>query len=242
MTPEHYGGFDYIHQLNPAEMKRASAFGIPSRRMVLLPYGVSVPKFHVGEKQAARRHLGLPEDVPLVLTVGAHGVHKRLDFLVRHMVSVGRDTYLLIVGDASDKQTSELRALGRRLLRDRFKFVSLPHERMSEAYASADLYVHASLHEGFGLALVEAMAAGLPLVHHDEPGLNYAVGEGGLAINMADGQLLHDTLNSVLSDSEMAKQLGRQAKNRVTRKFTWQVLLPQYMKMYQEVLNVPIDN
>ena len=136
-----------------------------------------------------RSDSGIPEDAFLVLTVGAHGGHKRLDFLIREMASIWANFHLLVVGQPSPQDAS-LKEFARRTLGSSVSFATFPHEQMAGVYGSAHLYVHAALHEGLGLALLEAMACGLPSVHHDEAGMNSLVNDGGVAVDMTDGAAL----------------------------------------------------
>jgi len=239
LAPVHYGRFDYIQQVNPVELQRALADGIPPERMVLVPYGVATDRFTRNYGRAFRRRLGIPDDEPVFLSVGAHSAHKRLDFLIRCMATVKGNARLLVVGEESPSETPQLRALAKRFLGQRAVFATLPHETMPAVYAASDLYVHCSLHEGCSLALLEAMASGLPVIHHDEPAMNWIVGSGGVAVDMTRGEQLSQAVEVLLGDSHLRSGLSQEARRRAEEEFSWQVLLPRYLGMYREALRLP---
>ncbi len=241
LSPYHYRRFDLIHQVNPTELDRALAHGVPNSRMTLLPYGVSVDSFHRESREETRSSLGIPESVPVLLTVGAHGTHKRLDFLIRQLAAMDDGPHLVIVGEEAPHETPELRRLASHLLGEKVNFLSLPHEAMPFVYTSADIYVHCSLREGFGLTLLEAMAAGLPIVHHNESVMNWLVGDAGVGVDMLNGEQLRMTLNTLLADSGLWGQLAEKARKRARVRFSWEVLLPRYAKMYERALSLPLN-
>ena len=240
LDPSDYERFDFIQQVNPVELNRALEHGYSAERMALVPYGISQDRFERNDGNDLRDELGIQGDVPVVLSVGAHVGHKRLEFLIQEMARLNTTFHLLIVGEESKSRTPFLRSLAADLLTDRVTFLDLPHDRIPSAYALADLYVHAALKEGFGLALLEAMAAGLPAIHHDEPGMNWLVGDAGLAVDMTRGGGLAETVKTVITDSAIKTGLGARARKRVESGFSWQVLLPRYLEMYAEAVRLPL--
>ncbi len=239
LAPFHYKRFDFIQQVNPVEMDRALTSSIPPQKMALVPYAVAVDRFHKRKGNQLRGLLGIPEGVPVVLSVGAHGTHKRLEFLIQQMAAVDDHAYLLIAGEEAPDATHRLRALADRLLGGRVIFISLPYEAMPSLYASSDLYIHGSLREGFGVALLEAMASGLPVIHHDEPGMNWVVGDAGVGVDMTNREQVLGTLRTCLENSTLTSRLAKRARERVKERFSWETLLPQYLKMYERALSLP---
>ena len=236
--PDDFRRFDFIQQVNPVEMERATAYGINPARMMLVPYAVDVGRFRPSRGTTFRGDSGIPEEALLVLTVGPHGGHKRLDFLVRDMGGVRASVHLLVVGQPSPQDAS-LKEMARRALGSRVSFATFPHVEMPGVYASADLYVHAALFEGFGLALLEAMACGLPIVHHDDAGMNWLVNDGGVAVDMPNGAALSEAIRSLAADPDLLKQLSECARRRAEEMFSWDAVLPQYTSMYREAVRMP---
>lgn len=122
-----------------------------------------------GEKGAARRRLGLA-DGRWILFIGQHGVHKKIDCLLKAMPAVWREcpTARLLIAGGTTTATPELKTLaaglsggesGRILFHDDFAA-----DQKGDLYAAADVFVSLSEHESFGIVLVEAMARGVPVV------------------------------------------------------------------------------
>ncbi len=240
LSPPQYERFDYVQQVSPVEMQTALEYGYPEERMTLVPYGVFHDRFGKSDGKDLAEDIGIHNDVPVVLSVGAHGGHKRLEFLIQQLARVEASFHLLLLGEEHRSRTPYLRSIATDLLPDRVTFLHLPHERIPSAYALADVYVHAGLREGLPLALLEAMAAGLPVIHHDEPGMNWLVGEGGLALDMRDAESLIEGLGAVISNPAARERLGQRGRRRAEGSFSWEVLLPRYVKMYEDALSLPL--
>lgn len=237
--PGAYRRFDFVQQVNPVAMANALAYGIDPDRMMLVPYAVRVDGSRPVRDIAVRRELQIPDDAFLVLSVGTHGAHKRLDFLVRAIAEADIDVHLLIAGQPSPED-AELKRIAATSLGGRVSFASYPHGRMPRVYGAADLYAHAALGEGLGLALLEAMACGLPVLHHDEPGMNWLVDDGGVAVNMTDMRAFGEVVRSIVADPSLRHRLSQQARRRAEA-FSWDALLPSYSIMYERAARVSPD-
>lgn len=152
----------------------------------LVEYGISTPITTVstGVPEEAfratdpthliRRRYGIPAAAPLVLTVARLGKEKSLDYLLRAFVQIGRfhpDAYYLVLGDGPHRL--ELETLAKELgINQRVIFAGTVTRRADvlKAYATADLFLFASRTDTQCMTMLEAAAAGLPLVaRHDAP-------------------------------------------------------------------------
>jgi len=238
MVPADYQRFDFIHQVNPVELERALAHGISDSRMMLVPYGVDVHRYGPTVQGTVRDRLGIQDDAFVVLNVGSHGAHKRIDVLIQQMQNVRENAHLLVVGDQSSSESEGLRRLARQVLGGRASFASFSHAEMPQVYAAANLYVHTALYEGFGIVFLEAMASGLPVVHHDERSMNWIVGEGGVTTDTTDPIALSETIQALLADPDRLEDLSTKARRRVEGSFSWDTLLPRYVSMYSHALSL----
>jgi glycosyltransferase involved in cell wall biosynthesis len=98
------------------------------------------------------------------------------------------------------------------------------------ALRQIDLLVLPSQAEGFGLVLIEAMAAGIPVIATDAPGIRDVVvhQQTGLLVPIADPQAIEQAVQQLSSDDSLREQFIRQARLSVEKKFSWSVILPQY--------------
>lgn len=104
-----------------------------------------------------------------------------------------------------------------------------------ELIKAADLYVHCSHTEGFGIAALEAMAAGLPVVATNVPGLAQVVGDAGILVSPDDCAALARAMPSVLESPALRGKLAHAALARA-RLFGIEDTAEQYLDVYRTVL------
>ncbi len=143
----------------------------------MIPNFVDTSRFCPGEQAVERAKFGLPPDRTVILCCAAiRSFHKRIDVLLQSFDALCRrkktDAILVIAG-GREAETDELIASGTRLLQDRVRFLpDLPRASMPDLYRAGDAFVLPSLHEMFGIVLLEALATGLPVLCNDTPGLS----------------------------------------------------------------------
>ena len=106
--------------------------------------------------------------MPVILSVGNIDAQvKRMDYVVRECAALRRPVFVLLLGQ-QDASSREIRVLAdEKLGPRRFAILTVPRQAIYDYYALADVFVLASLREGFGLVFLEALAAGIPVVAHD---------------------------------------------------------------------------
>ncbi len=143
------------------------------------------------------------------------------------------DLGLVVAGDGAERDAARL--LGPEL-RSRVRMLgSVPHDRLPSIYAACDLYIGpAAGGESFGYVLLEAMAAGLPVVASDIPGYREVVhdGEEGLLVPPGDATAMADAAGRVLEDPELSERLGAAGRRRA-RTYDWSVLTPRIEGVYE---------
>jgi glycosyltransferase involved in cell wall biosynthesis len=233
-TTQPFTRCDLVQQVSPEHRDAAVARGEDPQRQVLLPHGMAIaPAFHpadADERAATRARYGIPPDVPLVLSVGAlNGSHKRMDAVIRAVAQSDRDTHLLVLG-AETPETPLIRRLAHVLLGARCVMRTVPRDEVLAAYRAADAFVLASLIEGFGLAHLEALAAGLPCVVHDTTTSAYVGGPHGFRGDLRDDAVLIARLAAALAARAFpADAVARHAW--AFDHFAWERLAPQYAEL-----------
>ena len=233
---------DYAQLLTAPAYEAAKAHGIPKSRLTLLPYGLDGGRFSplqtsISNGQPAgpattRAELGIPVDAEVVLSVAAlDREHKRIDYLIEEVAQVD-NTWLLVAGQPT-ADTAGLRKLAEQRIPGRWRFITWPAERLPEIYRCADLFVLASLREGFGLVIVEAMMSGVPTVVHAGPVHRWVAGDSGAQIvdlsqrsNLArilQKRHTHDAVNT------------RKMRAQALERFDWGTLLPHYVEAFEQV-------
>lgn len=151
--------------------RRLGAWGVPGPRVHVVPNGVDPERFafRPAARAAARARLGIPSGAYVVGCVGRLVRGKNVDGLIRAVAAVP-DTYLLVAGDGPER-VPLLRTVHGLGFADRFRLAPPCEEPESDSPAvpellsATDLFVSPSAEESFGLAVVEALAAGLPALY-----------------------------------------------------------------------------
>jgi len=211
-----------------------------SRRLVTISNSVELgARAQPEHRPEVRRALGLDEGAALLLTVGRLTEQKGQLHLVRAMRSVVEthpQARLLIAG--TGELESALRAeVGRLGLEDHVTLLGLRRD-VDQLLRAADLFVLPSLWEGLSIALLEAMAAGLPVVATRVSGTDQVLrhGESGLVVEPRDEDALAKALQAVLDDPELARALGARARATVEEEHSAERAARAYLELYKEVL------
>ena len=200
------------------ELQRAA--GYPNERIQVQPYPTDATLFHPGPGDELRRRLGL-DDGPVLLYVGRLAASKRVPLLIEALPLVPK-AQVLIVGDAGDVYGIEARRcleLAERLgLSSRVHFLGqLDDGELAEIYRVADVLVLPSLHEGYCLPAVEAMASGLPGVAARTTALPETLGDAGLTFTPDDSQDLARQVNRLVGWHALRCSEGREQPARPSR-------------------------
>jgi len=224
-------------------------YGEPHGRLEIVAPGVEHALFGAGERSGARRALGLPSGVPIVLFVGRIQALKGPDVAIRtlhQLTATHPDARLIVVGGASGEggatQVGEAHALvGALGLADRVDFVEpQPHHILSTYYRAADVVIVPSRSESFGLVALEAAACGVPVVAAAVGGLLSLVDHGDTGFLVADREpaLFAEAIAEILDDPMLADQMARAAAKRA-RQYTWSFAAARLRRMYTDLLALP---
>jgi glycosyltransferase involved in cell wall biosynthesis len=206
----------------------------------VVPNGVDVAAIDAARPgPLVRRELGLPEDSPVIGLVGrldhwGKG-HKEL-FTAMAQIRARHPVHALIVGGG--RRAAEVRQLAASLgLAEVVHFLG-PRSDVPDLLNAMDVFVLPSYSEGVSLALLEAMAAGLPVIATAVGGLPEVVtdGENGLLIPPRDPGALAGALERLLSDPAWARQLGANARGHVRAHYSLERLGREISKIYEELI------
>jgi glycosyltransferase involved in cell wall biosynthesis len=219
----------------------ASRLGIARDRIDVVPNGVEVERFAAGEHASARAALGLPATGPVVGVVGRISEQKGQEDFIRAAVPIAAaipEAVFLVVGSADDERLhASLRRLVHDLvLDDRVRFTGHVTD-MPALYAALDLLVAPSRWEGFGLMLVEGMAAGRPIVATAVGAIPEVVGLSGAAVLVppADEVALAKAVTPLLLDPVRRAAMGAAGRRRAND-FSWDVSGQRLATVYERIL------
>lgn len=198
-----------------AMRQRLEAYGVTSPLHVL-PTGIPMAQFAGGNGPAFRLRHAIPEDRPLALFVGRVAHEKNIGFLLEAMVHARKmrpDLLLLIAGEgpAMGDLQKQVATLG---LADSVRFVGYldRQQGLPDCYAAADVFVFASRTETQGLVLLEAMAAGVPVIALAEMGTTDILAPGRGAFSPpCDSQAFGDALGHFIDHPAAWRHLADEA-------------------------------
>ena len=202
----------------------------------MIPNFVDTAVFTPGDRQSARARFGLPPHKVIVLCCAAiRRTHKRIDHLLAEFATIRRRDVMLVVAGGRETETGDIIAQGTAMLGDRVRFLpDVPRARMPELYRAADLFALASLHEMFGIVLIEALASGLPVVCHDTPNFRAIAGPAGSYHDVSAPRELAAGITG-LFDGELRSTLARHARLQAEQRFSETVVIPEIIAMYRSV-------
>jgi glycosyltransferase involved in cell wall biosynthesis len=233
---------DFVQQLTPERVELALAAGERPERQAFVPPGFFLAGRRVPldaeSKRALRRRLGLPEEKPVVLSVGVlDPVHKGQDRLIRACAQCKRANFLLLLGGRADT-TASLEELARAVLGPRVAVRSTEPSNVADYYAAADVFALASLREGFGLVFVEAAAHGLPCIVDGGSGAREVLGEWGTYVDTLDHAAFTKALDAALASSPAPDAAARH--DAMVARYDWANLRESYVAMLRAAAAVSI--
>jgi alpha-1,3-rhamnosyl/mannosyltransferase len=212
-------------------------FPAARNKTVMIHNGAESPPAEPVDKAAVERFRERHQlGHPLLLFVGNPKPHKNLPAVLDTVAELrrrGRAVQLALAGSSPDVVLNMARWHG---VTDAVKALGyLPAQDLPLVYHAADALLFPTLHEGFGLPALEAMAAGLPVVTSNVTSLPEVVGDAALTVNPRDIGALADAVVRVLDEPGLRPQLVARGYDRL-RLFSWQKCAEAHLAIYQEVL------
>jgi glycosyltransferase involved in cell wall biosynthesis len=207
-------------------------------RCHVIPLGIPIENFghsKPGEAAAVRREFG----DNLIVSVGRLVYYKGFEYLIRAMTRVPGK--LLIVGEGPLR--AKLGALASELgVAEKVIFLGkIDHDRLVACYHASQVFVLASIarSEAFGIAQIEAMAAGLPVVNTNlDSGVPFVSihRQTGLTVPPADPEALAEAINELLGNAELRASLGHAAERRAVEEFSLESMASRTLSVYEGVV------
>jgi glycosyltransferase involved in cell wall biosynthesis len=230
---------DHTHCLNPITLEETIASGVPADRVTMLPIPVNLARLDVAEDRAAlRRRHGVDEDAFVVLSVTTlNRHHKRVDHLIEEAAGLEGNVLLWVEGGLHPDGDPTLLDLGRARLGPRFRHTHVASEQVGELFRLADVLVSTAVQESFGMAVVEAMCAGLPVLTHDSLHFRWLVGGDDAeraarhVLDMEETGALTARLAALMDDRAALDALVD--PDAVIERFRWETLKHDYLDVYE---------
>lgn len=221
------------------------SLGVPLAKRSVIYNGVPLERFREPDDaqiESARRRWHLPATAPVVAIVGSLTAHKGHDVALEAVARARRtfpDLRLLVIGDGPERE--RLEATARSLSLESAVIFAGRQSAMADVasgLAACDLLCMPSVtREGLGLALLEAMAMGKPVVASDLEGIAEVVevGETGWLVRPHDPVMLADGIERLLADRSRCRLMGREGRRRVEQLFDEALMVRRVTDLYDEL-------
>lgn len=242
---------DAVVALSDGMADEIAALGVAREKIRIQPNAVDAARFAASAdaRRVARADLGAPESAFLFLCVARNHPQKDFSTLFSAFREVraklpDRDVRLVVAGRDAEALRPQTGDLG-----DSVRFCEfgaepaargvppLPPEKLVNLYLASDAFVLSSLLEGFSSAIIEAMAAGLPLVVTDAPGIRGVVADGneGLLVPVQSPGELASAMRRVVADEALRARLSA-ASRATAAKYSWPAVVQSYETLYRQLI------
>jgi glycosyltransferase involved in cell wall biosynthesis len=212
-----------------------------AKQVKVVPNAVDVDLFKPATDKSAKRkflkQLNLNDKVQLIFTAGGTQEVKGLPFMLEALGYLNNpDVMFLVCGPKGNKhsyitdnpftESEQIRYIG-----------MLSPECVIRAYQSADIYIHTSKYDTFGLAPLEAMACGCPVIVSDRVGMSDLLENGidGFVVRYGDSEDLRGKLRLLLADGDLRRTMGAKARE-TAKQISWERIAREYAQIYKQLI------
>ena len=211
-------------------------------RFTVVPLGLDLGPFAAIDQQAraaAKRALDIPAGSRVVTTVGrltAIKNHQLLLNVAERLIATGCPVQFLIAGDGELRADLERDAAARGI-GDAVRFLGWRRD-LTTIYGASDVFAITSVNEGTPVALIEAMAAGVPGVATDVGGVRDVILDDstGIVVPPGDAEAFASAVEALLADADRRAMMGAAARRSVLARFAFDRLTADVARLYRELL------
>ena len=211
---------------------------VESERISVVPNAVD-SNFRVlsePQVQSFRQHLGATSGSLCLLNVGSNHPRKNVSVIfaaVKLLKDKGASVQFWKAG--TDFTTDERKLIAMHSIENEVSYIGQPEKStLVKIYNAADVLVAPSLHEGFGITLLEAMACGTPVVTSNVSAMPEVVGDAGVLVDPTNARHIADAVLKIQSDASFRRQLVEKSLARA-KTFTWEKTAKEISKVYEQV-------
>lgn len=231
-----FAAADVVAVISPFEQRLIEKAGLPVKRFELIPPGIDTSKF---DRPRLNPFLAQGLTGNILLTVSRLAPGKGIDEVVRALPAIKAkipDTHLVIIGEDFGERANletQMQQLG---LKNSVHFMGrLEDHELVEWYQHADLLVHPSHYEAFGIAVAEALAAGTPVVARNVGSIPFVAPHGEVSLLFNTPEELSQHIRTLLADKSLRERFGTAGAKRVRQNFTWDKSISKILALYAEL-------
>ncbi len=188
------------------------------------------------QRDELRAQLGIAREKIVLVLVANSPRLKGAERLIRALAQVRNRRIDLLIASGKDYPPSLAALAGKLGVRERVRFLAVGADVLS-AYVVGDIYTALPEYEAFGLAMLEAMACGLPLIITRHAGAAELIksGQAGLLLPaLADDETVAQALDHLADSMDLRQSMG-QAARLIARQYSWDRMVPELERVYERV-------
>lgn len=223
------------------DMKKEILKIVDRKDVIVVPNGIEISKFNLN-RDNCRRELNIQENKKIILFVGRLIEIKGVEYLIRAMKEILKDipdAKLMIIGDGENEKN--LKNLSVNLgVEEKIDFIGkVPNDKIPVYMKAADVFVLPSLSEGFPVTLLEAMAAGLPILATKVGGIPEIIKdeENGFLVQPANSSDIAKKVIDLLADKEKMEIMKQNNKEKA-KNYDWDAIVKQLVTIYHDIQKV----
>ncbi|MBT4277471.1 glycosyltransferase [Candidatus Falkowbacteria bacterium] len=214
----------------------------------LVPNAVNTAHFsqeyNEEELNELKKELGKKDNDKYVITTSRLVLKNAVDDVIKSLQYLPDNIKFLVLGDGPDKEKLD-KLVEKLKVKDRVKFLGLvDHKVMPKYLKASDIFIRASLSEGFGNSFIEAMAAEIPVIATQEGGIadflfdsekNPNKKSTGWAVNKRDPKGIAQAIKKILDNQEQTKKTVENAKKMAFEKYDWNIIAKDMEGIFKKI-------
>ncbi|WP_017654665.1 glycosyltransferase [Fortiea contorta] len=229
----------FIHFTSEQEQQEASQLNLRSPSFVL-PHGLVIPARISNARQRLRQHFNLPADEPIILFLSRVHPKKGLDYLIKALAKLShhRFTFILAGSGTADYELEVQSLLSSHHLQHRTQVTGFVQGEIKDLLLQgADLFTLTSYSENFGVAVLEALAVGLPVLLTPGVALADLVDKQQLGcVTKLDVDAISDAIEWFLTHPVEAKLMGDRARQLIIEQYSWAQIATKMSAVYIDII------
>ena len=214
----------------------------PRRAIQVIPNFVDTSRYAPRDRSACRRERFAKKEERILIHISNFRPSKRVEDVVRVFAAVRREvpSVLLMVGDGADRTRS--REVAVELGVERYVRYLGQLDAVEDVLSTGDLFILTSANESFGLAALEAMSSGVPVIGTTAEGLPELIdsGETGYLLPVGDVAGMARRAIEILTDTRRHAAMGRRAREIAVERYEASRIVPMYEDLYARVTDQPV--
>lgn len=216
--------------------------GIPKDKITVIPNGVELEKYRPTEFSELKEEFQLKDNDIVILTIARIAWHKGLEFAIKAVYKVIKLTKksikYVIIGPVDDQiyYSRIVELIDKLGIKKNVVFTGFLSRKKFQALTRANIFLAPSLHESFGLTVLEAMASGKPIIASNCEGFRSVLEhmKTGIFVEPANVEEIANALLLLLSDINLRERLSKNAVSAV-QKYDWKERVAEYERLYEQI-------